>query len=244
VTPRSLELPTSARRLEWDSAFFGFPIAQAQAATPGHVASVDDWAAHECVRCLYLLVSKSELDAIQAAEQRGFFLAAIRSTLRARAPFNESAADPAAVIRTADASDLVALKKIASKAHDQTRFYKDPHFSRAACDRLYETWIERSCDGWADQVLVARLGGTIGGYITLHCLEAGRGSIGLFAVAEFARGTGVGRSLIAAALRWFAAASVSDVAVATQAHNVAALRTYQRAGFLLSAVDVWMHKWW
>jgi RimJ/RimL family protein N-acetyltransferase len=232
------------RLLEWDSAFFGFPIAQAEAATPDEVASIDEWAHQESVRCLYLLVSMNELRTIQAAERCGFFLTAVRTTCRSLAPFDLSESKRAPVpIRTACPSDLAALKKIASQAHDQTRFYNDPHFSRAACDRLYETWIERSSEGWAAQVLVAENDGTISGYITLHRSGNDCGSIGLFAVAESARGTGVGRQLISAALRWFDDAGVRDVSVATQAHNVAALRAYQRGGFTVSAMDAWLHKW-
>ena len=234
----------SVRRLDWDSAFFGFPIAQAQAATPDDVASIDEWAEQESVRCLYLLVSMNELCAIQAAEQRGFFLTAVRPTCRSVAPFDLSESKSAPVaIHTARLSDLPALKKIASQAHNETRFYKDPHFSREACDRLYETWVERSCEGWAAQVLVAEGDRTVSGYITLHRPAADRGTIGLFAVARDARGTGVGRRLITAAMRWFDGEGVSDVSVATQAHNVAALRAYQRGGFMVSAVDVWLHKW-
>jgi GNAT superfamily N-acetyltransferase len=65
-------------------------------------------------------------------------------------------------------------------------------------------------------------------------------------VAEPARGIGVGRQLISAALLWFDDASVKDVSVATVAtlaHNVAALRAYQRGGFTVSAMDAWLHKW-
>lgn len=237
-------MTASVRRLDWDSAFFGFPIAQAQAATPDDVASIDEWAEQESVRCLYLLVSMNELHAIQAAEQRGFFLTAVRPTCRSVAPFDLSESESAASIRTAVPSDLAVLKKVASRAHNETRFYKDPHFSREDCDRLYETWIERSCEGWAAQVLVAESDRTITGYVTLHRSAVECGSIGLFAVTEAARGAGVGRRLITAALRWFDAAGVRDVSVATQAHNVAALRAYQRGGFWVSAVDVWLHKWW
>jgi hypothetical protein len=49
--------------------------------------------------------------------------------------------------------------------------------------------------------------------------------------------------LVSAGLRWFEDAGVRDVSVATQAHNVAALRAYQRGGFTVSAMDAWLHKW-
>ena len=40
-------------------------------------------------------------------------------------------------------------------SHRDSRFYYDPGFPNQRCDELYETWIDRSCHGYADTVLVA-----------------------------------------------------------------------------------------
>lgn len=234
-----------ARRLEWDSSFFGFPVAQAEARTPLDVEHVDVWAAREEIRCLYLLVSAEDDGAIQAAEARGFFLTGIRVTCACVA-LNECPVTVAddALVRPAEATDIALLEQIAAIAHSETRFYADPHFSRAACNRLYETWIRRSCEGWADHVLVLEANGHVCGYISLHLLASGRGSIGLVAVDTLARRRGIGRSLVAAALRWFHDRGVGSVSVATQAQNIAALRLYQQLGFSISCVHLWLHKWW
>src|SRR5205823_4732394 len=107
---------------------------------------------------------------------------------------------------------------------------------RSRVDNLYALWIEKSCHGYADAVLVFDADG-VNGYITcrLDPLTT-RGSIGLVGVRATARGRGVARHLISAALDWFAQRGVSSVSVITQARNRAAQRAYQRAGFLIDDV--------
>jgi hypothetical protein len=62
-------------------------------------------------------------------------------------------------VRPAESRDLPALRAIARTSHHDSRFYCDARFSRARCDALYETWIEKSCQGGAAAVLVADLDG-------------------------------------------------------------------------------------
>lgn len=231
-------------KLEWDSAFFGVPVGQGQVETPVEVEAVDAWAEREGIRCVYLLVPAGRFAATQAAEARGFFQTGFRVTCACEAPFKVETAVGAdgVVIRPVCPSDVHELKRIAATSHSDTRFYADGNFPRASCDRLYETWIERSCEGWADQVLVAERNG-LHGYISLHLRANGQGTIGLFAVASHARRMGIGRALVHSALDWFAGRNVRRVSVATQAQNIAALHLYQRAGFMVCSVDLWLHKW-
>jgi len=95
-------------------------------------------------------------------------------------------------------------------------------------------------------VLVADDGDSAVGYVTcLSPTEPGdAGQIGLLGVAAEARGSGVGSRLVAAALDWLARARVEDVTVVTQERNVAALRLYERCGFVSDRRQVWYHKWY
>ena len=109
---------------------------------------------------------------------------------------------------------------------------------------LYETWIRRSCEGYADAVLVAETGGGPAGYITCHLSGSPpAGSIGLVGVGGDARGAGTGTTLVGAAIEWFQGRGVQEVSVVTQGRNLAAQRLYQRAGFRIQAVELWYHKW-
>jgi ribosomal protein S18 acetylase RimI-like enzyme len=232
------------RRLEWDSEFFGVPIGQGEAETPAQVVEVSAWADRERLRCVYLLVPAGCLEASRAAEARGFYLTGVRMTW-ARPPAGVEAAPSSANVnvRTAQPRDVSALEAIAAGAHGDTRFYADGNFPRPTCDRLYATWIRRSCEGWADRVFAADVAGHVAGYITLHLRPDGEGVIGLVGVAEDVRRSGVGRALVVAALEWFENRQVTRVNVVTQAQNTGALGLYQRNGFSISRVDLWLHRW-
>jgi dTDP-4-amino-4,6-dideoxy-D-galactose acyltransferase len=81
------------------------------------------------------------------------------------------------------------------------------------------------------------------GYITAAVTSGGGGQIGLFAVADAARGQGVGGRLIAAALAWLAARGADPVTVVTQGRNIRAQRIYQRFGLLSHDLELWFHRW-
>jgi ribosomal protein S18 acetylase RimI-like enzyme len=113
---------------------------------------------------------------------------------------------------------------------------------------MYRLWIERSLRGeMADAVLVADLSnGTLSAPLAgLISLEetAGTGSIGLIAVAQEARGRGVGTALLAAAHRWMLARGAQQARVVTQADNLPACRLYERAGYRLADVRHVFHFW-
>jgi ribosomal protein S18 acetylase RimI-like enzyme len=143
-------------------------------------------------------------------------------------------------------ADLDDLRAIARAGHCDTRFYRDRNFPPEMCNRLYETWIEKSCQGQADAVFVARLTGRAVGYVTCHLetnSDVATGSIGLVGVALTAQRKGFGQALIETALCWFGEHGVERVTVVTQGHNVAAQRLYQRCGFATCDVRFWFHRW-
>jgi len=108
---------------------------------------------------------------------------------------------------------------------------------------LYETWIEKSCKGYADAVLVAELQGWPVGYISCHLLDQAEGQIGLFGVSADFQGKGLGQKLVNESLRWFAEQGMRQVTVVTQGRNCRAQRLYQRCGFLTRSVQLWYHRW-
>jgi dTDP-4-amino-4,6-dideoxy-D-galactose acyltransferase len=141
-----------------------------------------------------------------------------------------------------------ALRHLAAASHRDTRFHFDAHFPRPLCDALYAHWIQASCEGYADAVLVAGPEGAPVGYVTCHLDRASggvpEGRIGLIGVAESARGQGLGPQLVRQALTWFADHGAASVSVVTQGRNVAAQRLYQRCGFLTRDVHLFYHKWY
>ena len=229
-----------AEILEWDTAFFGFKVARVRdrALTPEAARRIDAWCAQEGVRCVYFLCGAEDGATVRNAEDHGYRLADIRMTFRWAARNGVSGALGA--VRTARPEDVPALEAISRECYQDTRFYNDPGFPRDRVVALYETWIRRSVEGWADAVLVAEDQRGPAGYVTCHGPDR---RIGLVGVGAEARGAGVGRTLVGRALEWFAARGAAEVVVPTQGRNYAAQRLYQRCGFAIHSVELWLHKW-
>jgi ribosomal protein S18 acetylase RimI-like enzyme len=141
--------------------------------------------------------------------------------------------------------DVSVLQAIARDSYNDTRFYFDPHFPRSLSQLLYQRWIALSCEGYADDVLVAEFNQVPVAYISCHLdQENMSGKIGLVGVSHKARGQGIGKMLVLKALEWFIAHDAQEVSVVTQGRNVGAQRLYQRCGFLTKTVQLWYHKWY
>lgn len=236
---------TICQYLEWDSAFFQRNIARVSTNRLHRedmrraLAWCEAWA----IDCLYFLADPDDACSTHLAQQNQFDLVDVRMTLDRRSSGGLPDAEPHAAIRLCTPDDVPALRAIAKVGHRDTRFYYDPHFPDALCDGLYETWIEKSCAGDADAVLVAEDEGQRVGYIACHLDEQTGGRIGLVGVAAAARGKGIGLGLVGQSLRWFAAHGARQISVVTQGRNVQAQRLYQRCGFLTRSVQLWHHRW-
>jgi len=228
--------------LAWDSDFFGLRIARAVAPLgPDSIGDVRAWCTAEKIDGVYALLPCADRTGIATAEASGFGLVDVRVTLVADR--GATAVTDRPDIRPARDGDRASLRAIARASHHDSRFYQDGHFPRARCDALYETWIDQSCGGSADAVFVAVRDTEPVGYITCERLPERAGRIGLFAVRASDHGRGLGRALVQRSLDWFGRAGTERVVVTTQARNVAALRLYERCGFVTESVDLWYH-WW
>jgi dTDP-4-amino-4,6-dideoxy-D-galactose acyltransferase len=228
--------------LPWDSEFFGFRIARARDTllTEGSLQDILEWSVREEIRCLYLLASSNSSETTDLAGANGFRMADLRFTLARGAEGNAGSAES---VRAFNESDLPYLQEIAAISHRDSRFYHDPGFPEKRCDELYKTWIERSCHGYANTVLVAEHLRRPAGYVSCHLQADGVGSIGLLAVADWSRGVGLGGQLVTAALRFFAEACCTRVTVVTQGRNCPAQRLYENCGFRSASMELWYHRW-
>jgi dTDP-4-amino-4,6-dideoxy-D-galactose acyltransferase len=237
--------------LEWDTEFWDTRIARVRGDTlsPDQMHSIDNYCQDERIACLYFLARADDPHTPLVAEDGGFHLTDVRVMLRQY--LDEEVLAPPTLpeglkIRESRPADVETLRRIAGTSHQQTRFYFDPHFPRERCRALYEAWITRSCEGFADVVLVATLDDMPVGYVSCHLPKGpgGVGEIGLVGVSERARGRAIGGLLVNEALRWFMTTGVTEVSVVTQGRNTAAQRLYQRTGFLINRLQLWYHKWY
>jgi ribosomal protein S18 acetylase RimI-like enzyme len=230
------------RDLAWDSAHFGIRIARVNASrlTPGLLAEIDNWRRVHATHCLYYLADP-DFASMRLATGAGFRFVDARITLEVALAEPDAAGE---AIRPAKPEDIPELRRIAGESHRNARFHADGNFPIAACDELYRIWIERSCrePKLADAVFVVENGGRAAGYISCR-MDNGIGEIGLVAVDERYRGLRLGERLLAQACSWFLSQGARSALVVTQGANVPALRLYQKAGFLITGVQLWYHRW-
>jgi len=233
--------------LEWDSEFFGCRIARARASRLGQaeLARILGWTREKSIDCLYLLLDAGDLEGAARAQAAGCRMVDARVTLDCNPSDVASAAggELPPGIAPCTSRDVAVLTEIARVSHTASRFYADGRFPEERCGALYAVWIEKSCAGSAEEVLVARDDGRAVGYVTCHENTDGSGQIGLIAVAGEARGRGVGCRLVRGALIRLAARGRSPVRVVTQGRNVEALRTFEGVGFRTCCVELWFHLW-
>lgn len=230
--------------LPWDSGFFGFGVARVRGAelTAARCPEIDAWCRGHGVACLYFGARSDDAATARLAEANGYKLADVRLTFEREPDY--CGLEPAAV-RAVRAADVPGFKTIARESYGDSRFYFDERFPRAKCDELYELWIEKSCTqaiSGIGAVLVWEDQGAGQAFVTCG-VKGNAGSIGLVGVARAARGGGVGKGLVDAALAWFLEQGITRVTVVTQARNIAAQRLYQRCGFLTCQVEMVYHKW-
>ena len=232
--------------LAWDSAFWGFSIAQLNESRLTHesLRRALDWAVREKTRCLYFAADGSDGETLRLASEEGFRFVDVRVDMERHLSGSIQDKSPALGIRISRSADLAPLKDIARYSHEDTRFFKDISFDRARAAELYAKWIER--DASEHVILVFTMpdnAKSVVGYVTCQVEASGKGRIRLIAVAREVRGKGVGGELLKAALGWFGDKSITTVYAATQACNVPALRLYESAGFKVRESKVWLH-WW
>lgn len=250
--------PEFGEVLNWDSSFFGFRVARLSGDTLAReqIQSIDAWCRQAQVDCLCFLSRADDPITTGLAEDNGFRLVDIRLTFEYKPPAGATFEIPKAgyQIRSARPGDVEPLQDIAGQSHHDTRFYFDTRFPRPLCDQLYKTWIKRSCEDYADLVLVAELEGIPVGYISCHLDQADPGlnptsssligRIGIVGVSAQAQGRGIGQGLVLSAADWFLKQGAQKVTVVTQGRNSNAQRLYQRCGFLTQKVQLWYHKWY
>jgi dTDP-4-amino-4,6-dideoxy-D-galactose acyltransferase len=242
--PVSAAAETVFESLDWDSRFFGVRIARAT----GHqlnlerAAAIIDEVRAQSIDCLYFL-AHPERHTIRLAEQHGFDLVDVRVTLAARILSTYAGTWQDDGVREAEPADIPALRELASRSHTDSRFYQDGRFPVFLCDELYRVWIEKSCHGYADVVLVAEHDSRPAGYVSCHLKGDGSGQIGLLGVEGGLKSLGLGRKMVRHALCWFQEHEVRDVTVVTQGGNITRQRMYEKCGFLTSATQLWYHFW-
>lgn len=119
----------SLRMLPWDSSFWGFRVAGWAAAdlTPARLHRGLAWCRRNRVRCLYLCADGEDATSQRLLQQEGFLFVDVRTEMEKK-PLQPAESGGGILLRKAQPRELPALLRLASSAHGNTRFAKDPGF--------------------------------------------------------------------------------------------------------------------
>jgi dTDP-4-amino-4,6-dideoxy-D-galactose acyltransferase len=226
--------------LAWDTEHFGFTTAKL---SPGcDLPSALHLLREDGVTLAYLFVNEGDHDLFQKARSLG------------GQHVDEKRTFAGSLAKIADGSVSEIYTYASHELHDDlrdlaiesglySRFRVDPRFPRDRFESLYTQWIKSSIEGRiAKAVLVATEKDHLVGMVTVGVKE-GRADIGLIAVANTARGRGLGGQLVRAAAQWGLSYGLTDGQVVTQGANQEACRLYLRCGYHQEKVEHVFHFW-
>lgn len=255
--PQPTPAPSPALKpLPWDSAHFGFPVAQVIE------PDLDDEALAGALRearrqGIWLVYWPSQRDRTASPgllAEFGGLLADRKATFvlpdltSATGRESDGEAGPVLVAELPRGPASTRLVELAIASGVSSRFRVDPKIPPAKFEAMYATWIDRSTRGdLADAVLVASTPEALGdeaivGMVTVS-VNQGEGRIGLIAVHESTRGRGVGSRLVRSAHRAMHALGAARASVVTQLDNGPACRLYEASGYHLDDVKNYYHFW-
>lgn len=232
-------------RRDWDSRFFGYPVAsasfQAGPDLEDEVRRVLQAVRRSDVRLLYLQISPVEASLRQALERMG------ARHVGQRVEFARQARVPVSSVQTGEISPgreaTPALVALALESGLHSRFHLDPGFTNREYERLYEEWLASSLRG--DDGKCVRIAGSAAAPEGLITLEPAPQEvrIGLLAVDAQRRGQGWGQRLLEEADHFCRQHRLATIRVATQAENQKACQFYARCGFTEVAAIDYFHFW-
>lgn len=248
-----------ARRLAWDSEFFGVPMGRIDlvlgdddGARDAALRSSLEALRHGGVLHVSARIDAGDLAGTALLEHHGFRLVDSLVTYIARP--NRPAPGPLrgrGRIRPLDGADAPEVVAIAEEAFRgfRGRFHADPHLPRDRAEALYPEWARQCVSGrMADTVLVSEGGdGRLLGFLAFRQREPVSTVSG---VPVFGAGLGACRpdtpgayvGLIRAGIAW-AHARGGVAECQTQNYNHATIRVYEAAGLRFARAEYTLHAW-
>lgn len=235
---------TSLEPREWDSAFFGYPVASVAFGAPPAPADIRaavDTARRAGIRLLYLFMPPVDSSLRHAVEREGAKAVGRKvdysKSVRTPPPAAGSGNDIAGCRESTPQLEALALQSGVC-----SRFRVDDGFRNHEFERLYREWLDSSLRGdGGKQVFIAGDVSAPRGLITVEPGAIAR--IGLLAVDARQRGGGLGHRLVAEAERFCHLHHYDELRVATQAENPGACRFYGSCGFQRISETEIFHVW-
>lgn len=233
------------RRLDWDSEFFGFAVAEFNSARDGgkDVGAAVEAARDKGVALLVYSVpagtNVSLPDKAHHVDTRHTYVCDF-----SRIAFGAPKAAPLIAFHEGrDPSPEFDRLGVMSGQH--SRFFADPLFPRPAAEALYIAWMRRALSReFGDHVLVAReKGGEIAAMYSGRIDKEGFGVPDLMAVDPRLRGKSLGEGFFKTSMLHYRDRGILKGRLRSQGRNAFARAIYERLGWTLAAREDVYHVW-
>ena len=231
------------RNLDWDTAFFGFPISSFQC---DRLCQSDFQRLKEGLKAfnkaLCYVITK---EIVEMERFEDLLLMPAKVTLyKMLSSLYEEKTIHQHICRINPTTSLDnELLELAYLSGKHSRFCIDPNFSSQDFNRFYSTWMENSLNGTlADEFIVYKKEQQVLGFLTLK-YGIDFAEIGLIAVNERSQGEGIGTHLIHAATCFASSNNYNKLVVSTQDSNLHACSFYKKNGFLIQETLYYSHLW-
>ncbi|MBN1768076.1 MAG: GNAT family N-acetyltransferase [Prolixibacteraceae bacterium] len=227
--------------LEWDSSFFGYPVATIINMQSKWVDVLDVLKKNGVYLAYWQVKPGCDKFSTFAKNNNGLFVD--KKTTYSNSILNYELSMPEHVEIYEEESTNSELLDFSVQCGMYSRFKVDQNINNEKFEGLYRLWMETSvAKRMADDVLVYRLNNRIVGVVTVY-VKAATGYIGLIGVDEQFRGRGIGKGLIKAAKTYFGKKRIKQIDVITQGLNISACTLYEHADFSIKEQADFYHFW-
>ena len=146
-------------------------------------------------------------------------------------------------VRPAQPDEMETVAAIAYRAFESFRLWVDPQIPESRARHSRREWVRNGFKGRADAIYVAESDNRIIGFALLRSkVDIEKiGEIELIAVDPAFQGKGIGKGLVAEAIRHYQG-KTSEIQVGTQAKNLRAIGLYTRMGFSVIRSELSFHR--
>jgi len=229
--------------LEWDSAFFEFPVCRIEKMpTDDHDLSIFLNHVHKDKIELAYFFSKNILEA-ECSLSHEFKIKKVDTKVTYFKPVTAHAYINDKIQTYPSQSPNKQLIALAIESGAYSRFKVDDSIPTNKFEKLYELWITNSVERKiAKEVLIYSIDKEIDGFITIAGSH-NYSQIGLVAVSADRRGMGIGTALDRAVETWSAANGFQSIQVVTQEDNELGCLFYERCGYHVISREHVYHLW-
>ncbi len=221
------------KRLEWDSAFFGFEVGEGDHYSDYSEASKFD---------LLVIKQKKDEDICLFDFEKKFQETKVIYDKKLISldldSFNDSIKD-----FDEEVIDKSEFYSLAFESGRYSRFKLDPKIPDNKFKLLYTKWVDNSVDKKiADKLFYTRNSKEVTGFVTLKNNDF-FSTIGLIAVSKNYQGKGLGKRLLLKAEHYCMTQNVFNLKIPTQKENVLACHFYKKMGYEINQEVIIKHYW-